>query len=76
MELTQFELWLKACEEFNEIVWCLEGSGDTGLYKLQRQYEYKNNFYYTDPTYIIWMYDRIVYVGRNAAEAYQWWQTA
>ncbi len=30
--MTEFELWIKACEEFGTKIWCHDGSGDTAIY--------------------------------------------
>ena len=43
MTLTQFELWVKGCEDNKTILYCLEGSGDTALYKTQNELEKKRN---------------------------------
>lgn len=37
MTLTQFELWVKGCEDNKTILYCLEGSGNTALYKTQNE---------------------------------------
>ena len=37
--MTEFELWIKACEEFGTSIYCLEGSDDTALYKTWNETE-------------------------------------
>ena len=71
-----FDLWLKGCEVNNTILYCLEGSGDTGLYKLQKQYEYKNNYFYENPVYIGWVKGKQVCACGNYLEALNVWLKA
>ena len=72
--MTQLELWLKGCEINKTLVYCLEGSGDTALYKTQNEYWYKNNRFYTIPIYHVWKNGERVYCGLNMNEAYHKWR--
>ena len=59
--MSDFDLWLKACEEFNTKVYELE----PGLYKTWNEYESKHNFYRTAPVYHVWVDGRRVYCGMS-----------
>ena len=52
--MSAFELWLKACQEFNTKIYPLEGEGDHALYKSWRDYEYKWNYYHLQVTFHVW----------------------
>lgn len=53
--MTQFELWLKGCEENGTRLYCLEGKGETGLYKTQSWHLVKNNYFGDSPVYHVWV---------------------
>ena len=53
--ITTYEAWVLGCEVNHTKVYRLEGEGDTGVYKTQEQYEYKNNYYSTTPLYHVWI---------------------
>lgn len=72
--MIQFELWIKSCEINKTLVYCLEGSGDTALYKTQNEYWYKNNQFYTDPVYHVWKDGKRIYCGMSRNEAYFKWR--
>lgn len=72
--MTQFELWIKGCEANKTILYCLEGSGDTALYKTQNEYWYKNNRFYTKPVYHVWKNGKRICCSTNFLEAYHKWK--
>ena len=37
--MTEFELWIKACEEFGTKIWCHDGSSDTAIYTTWQEVE-------------------------------------
>lgn len=74
INLSGFELWIKGCEANKTLVYCLEGSGDTALYKTQNEYWYKNNRFYTRPIYHVWKNGERVYCGTNFLESYHKWK--
>lgn len=71
--MTNFELWIKGCEANKTILYCLEGSGDTALYKTQNEYWYKNNRFYTKSVYHAWKDGERLYCGMSRDEAYKYW---
>lgn len=71
--MIQFELWIKGCEINKTLVYCLEGCGNTALYKTQNEYWYKNNRFYTNPVYHVWKDGKRIYCGMNREEAYKYW---
>lgn len=68
--MNQFDLWVKGCKQNKTILYCLEGEGDTGLYKLTKEYWHNNNRFYEEPVYIAWIDGKQVCVSRNYIEAY------
>lgn len=74
LNLSGFELWIKGCETNKTLVYCLEGCGNTALYKTQSQYWYGNNRFYTDPVYHVWKDGKRIYCGMNRNEAYFKWE--
>lgn len=72
--MNQFELWLKGCEMNDTILYCLEGSGDTGLYKLTGIYLYCNNYFNKDPVYAVWINGKMICCIRSYLEAWQIYQ--
>lgn len=73
LNLSGFELWIKGCEANKTLAYCLEGCGDTALYKTQNEYWYKNNRFYTDSVYHVWKNGERIYCGMNRDEAYKYW---
>ena len=53
--LSIFECWVKGNELNNTDLWCLEGEGDTTLYKTQTKHEVNNNFYGDTPVFHVWI---------------------
>lgn len=72
--MIQFELWIKGCEINKTLVYCLEGCGNTALYKTQNEYWHKNNRFYTDPVYHVWKDGKRIYCGMSRNEAYFKWR--
>lgn len=70
---SNFDLWVRGCEINHSLVYCLEGSGDNGFYKLTRQLLVKNNYYYDTPVFIGWVKGRQVVANTNYIEAYNVW---
>lgn len=74
MTMTQFELWIKGCEDNKTILYCLEGSGDTAFYKTQNEYWNRNNRFYTKPVYHVWKKGKRICCNTNFLEAYHKWK--
>lgn len=74
INLSGFELWIKDCEANKVLVYCLEGSGDTALYKTQNEYWNRNNRFYTKPVYHVWKNGMRIYCGTNFLESYHKWK--
>ena len=53
--LSIFECWVKGNELNNTDLWCLEGKGDTALYKTQTKHEVNNNYYGDTPVFHVWI---------------------
>lgn len=64
-----FDLWMKACEEFDTKVFCLESEGTIGLYKTWNEYEFEHYFYQTSDVFHVWHNDKRIYCGLNYQEA-------
>lgn len=73
--MTQYQ-WLKACEEFHEILWTLKTNSkeETRLYKLTRKFEIKGNFYYENPVYMIWWQGKNILATEYSNLAYSKWE--
>lgn len=68
---TQFDLWLKACDELGTKIYPLYRFDDnTALFKTWNVYEYKHNFYNTDPIYTIWIKGKRIMSTRDMYAAY------
>lgn len=68
-----FNLWLKGCEANNTIIWLLDGSGETALYKTQNQFLYKNNYYYSSPVYHVWINGERIVATESYLSALEIW---
>lgn len=68
--LTRFELWLSACKENNTLLFCIEGSGDTGIYETKTQYMQHWNYYYTSPVFHVWIKGKCAGITQNINVAY------
>ena len=64
--MTNFDLWVKGCEENKTKVFELE----PGLYKTWNEYLSGNNYYRTSPVYHVWDGDVRIYCGMNLGSAY------
>ena len=53
--LSIFECWVKGNELNKTDLWCLEGKGDTALYKTQTKHEVNNNYYGDTPVFHVWI---------------------
>lgn len=71
--MSNFELWIKDCEEKGTIVMRLEGRGDTALYKVTQQVEVRNFYYFTTPVYVGWVHGRMVCFYGDYRSAYGCW---
>jgi len=74
--MTNFELWVKSCEEFEVQIWSLCSSSypETGLYKTTQQYTAANRDYYTEPVYHIWINGVSHNTTMNLQEAFRMWE--
>ena len=73
--MTDFELWVKGCEINNTWLYCLAGGGDTGLYKLSKQYMVNNVYYRENPVYIGWVSGKQVCATLSYKEAHDIWES-
>lgn len=73
----EFDLWLRACEEFNTLPYLLEGEGRTGLYVTRRTYEptvkSRWNYTYSNFTWHVWIRGKHK-VTTNRDAAYALWR--
>ena len=53
--MTVFECWVKGCELNDTKLWCLEGKGDTALYKTQKWHELNHNYLGDTPVFHVWI---------------------
>lgn len=70
---TQFELWVKACEEFHTEIKQLEGEKDTGLYSTLTPYELNGHTYYKAPVYHVWVEGKELIASTYMYEATAIW---
>lgn len=71
--MTNKQLWLKGCEENNTLLYPLENNNNIYLYSLKNKYEYKHNYYYTNPVYMIWKGDKCIWNSQNLFDTYQYY---
>lgn len=67
--LSIFECWVKGNELNNTDLWCLEGEGDTALYKTQNRYDAHHNTMGTTPVFHVWINGKCVCSTINYQEA-------
>lgn len=72
--MTIFDYWVKGCELNNTDLWCLEGEGDTALYKTQNRYEANHNTMGTTPVFHVWIKGKCKCSTTNYEEAYEVYQ--
>lgn len=72
--MSNFELWVKGCEENNTLIYLLEGSGENGLYKLTKEIWINHNIFYDNPIFIGWVNGEQVVVSNDYVSAYQIWR--
>ena len=69
----QFELWLKGCEINKTELYCLEGEGDTGMYKTQSKRLVGHNYYGDVSTYHVWVAGKNIVSTTNYYDAIGIW---
>ena len=75
MGATNYELWLRACEEFGTDIYCLAAiRPGTRFFKVNKSYTENGRTYYTSPVYIGWVDGEQVVDGLNYHEAVQIWR--
>ena len=67
---SDFEYFVKSCEEFDYIVHRLEECETCSLYMIYKSYEFKNNFYRTEPTYFVFSEGKEILNTKNYLYAY------
>ena len=72
--MTTFECWLNGCEINKTIIYPLEGSGDTALYKCWRTYTSGNREYSTSAVYIGWVDGKQVCAMMDYLPALRCWK--
>jgi hypothetical protein len=73
--LSIFECWVKGNELNNTDLWCLEGEGDTALYKTQSKHEVNNNSIGDTPVYHVWIKGKCVSSITDYKAAYDLYQS-
>ena len=73
MSQTNFELWVKGCQENNTKIYELEECNNIFYYKTWREFLYKNNFYNIDVYFHVWNKntDKHIYCGCNYIDGYK-----
>lgn len=77
--MTQFELWIKACEEFDTRIILLEGvSGETAFYEtynvIEPRPETRWNCSRTNSAYQVWINGKRELVTQNYFSALAFWE--
>lgn len=69
--MTQFDLWIKACVEFNTVVYLLDGNHDHALYSTWNKFEDGSR---TTPVIQVWIHGKRELVTTNFREANMYWE--
>ena len=74
--MTNFEIWVKGCEEYGLQIWplCYSSHPETGLYKTIKPYMEKNREYFTQPVYHIWINGASHNTTMSLDEAFRMWE--
>lgn len=72
--MTNFQMWVNACEEFKTIIYCLEGEGDTALYKTTKEHIINNARFYDTPVFHVWIHGKKVLTTMDYIEAVRKWE--
>lgn len=76
--MTEFDLWVKSCEEFNLQIYPLEGEGENALYQTWEIGEphigTKWNYYRKGLTYQVFIDGKRCFVSTNYRLAYSFWE--
>ena len=73
--MTLFEAWVKGNELNNTELWCLEGKGDTALYKTQSKHEVNHNYIGDAPVFHVWIKGKCVASITDYKAAYDLYQS-
>lgn len=74
MGKSQFELWLKGCEQNGTTIYQIaKGGSESGLYKLQSEYWVKNTRYLTTPVYVVWKHGKNILTTQSYYNACRVW---
>lgn len=71
---SHFELWVKACQEFNTLMYCLEGEKDHALYKTTTERIVGGSVFYDTPVFHVWIHGQQVLTTTNYIEAVRKWE--
>ena len=72
--MTDFDLWVNSCANDDSCqLWCLEGSGKTGMYQTKKRYLFSHNYFYTTPVYHVWIDGKCVVSITDYTTAYRVW---
>ena len=74
-EASYFELWVKGCEEFNTLMYLLEGERDHALYKTTTERIVGGSIYYDTPVFHVWIHGQQVLTTTNYLEAVRKWES-
>lgn len=72
--MTDFDFWVKACEENRTKIWCLAGFRGDGLYSTWNEYECRNDYFRKTQIYHVWIGGRRIYCGMSYTAAYEAWR--
>lgn len=74
--MTEFELWIKACEEFGTYIYLLDGSGDTAFYKTYNAPETNWEGRIKDVMFHVWISGKRPLVSTDFRHAWAFWKRA
>lgn len=69
--MTQFDLWIKACVEFDTVVYLLDGNHDHALYTTWTNHQDGSR---TTPVAQVWIHGKRELVTTNFREANMYWE--
>ena len=69
--LSIFDCWVAGCELNKTDLWCLEGEGDTALYKTQSKHMVNNNSIGDTPVFHVWIKGKCKLSTTDYKQAYE-----
>lgn len=73
---TQFELWVRGCEDNKTAIFRLEHNGaeETGMYQTVKTHMHEGFEYRETPVYFVWIRGKNTLATTNYIEAVQTWE--